>query len=153
MTLRPQSILTLVMLAIFSTMTAIALTYPGEAALMPLLVGIPGTILCCVQLASEVFAQPSAAEAIAAAGPDRRERIRAEMVMFLWIFAFLAGILAFGFVYAAPVLVFGFISLGRKEKLIYGLFGAIGTFAILYGVFDRLLGLPLFPGLLGLRLF
>lgn len=141
------------MLAIFSAMTAIALTYPGEAALMPLLVGIPGVILCCVQLATEALAQPTTTETIADAGPERRARVKAEMAMFGWIVLFLAGILAFGFVYAAPLLVLAFIWLGRGEKLAYGIFGAIGTFAILYGVFDRILGLPLFPGLLGFHFF
>lgn len=153
MTLRPQAVLTLVMLAFFGTLSAIALTFPPSAALMPLIIGIPAVILCLVQLFSDLRAGIIEGDTHSGGYDAGHQRFKAELSMFFWIFAFLVGILAFGFVFAAPVLVLAFIWLGSREKFIYGLFGAIGTEVILYLVFDRLLGLTLFSGFVTPLLF
>jgi hypothetical protein len=57
--------MTLVMLAIFTAMVAIAATYPAEARFMPFVVGIPAIGLCLVQLALDLFWRraPQAVEA------------------------------------------------------------------------------------------
>jgi hypothetical protein len=68
--------------------------------------------------------------------------------MFLWLALFLAGILAFGFLYATPVLVFAFLRFGERESWTVAAIGALGAWLILYGVFVQLLELFLFEGLL-----
>lgn len=47
--------MTLVMLAIFTTMVGIASTYPPGAAFMPLTIGIPAIGLCLLQLALDLY--------------------------------------------------------------------------------------------------
>lgn len=142
------------MLVFFGTLSGIALTLPPTAALMPLIVGIPAVILCIVQLVNDLRRGEAEEGGEEGATSDAgRERLRAEISMFFWIFLFLGGILAFGFQYAAPVLVLAFIWLGKGEKFVYGLAGAILTGVVLYLVFNRMLGLEVFPGLVTPMLF
>ena len=67
--------------------------------------------------------------------------------MFLWFGLFVAGILAFGFVYAAPVLVFAFLKFREKERWRTAIIGGVAAWVVLYGVFVQLLELFLFDGL------
>lgn len=139
----------LVMLAIFVTMSLIALGFPEKARLMPLMVGVPGSLLGLVQLLLEIRTalaeQPQPSEKATA---ERREEGR----MFLWMFLFFLGILCFGFVYAAPLLVFGFLFLGKDESLLTAAAGAVGTWVVLYGVFEQWFEIQLFAGLVIERL-
>lgn len=134
----------LVMLLIFATMSLIALGFPEKARLMPLMVGVPGSILGLVQLIDEV--RSSAQHTVDDA--DVAERNKAERGMFIWIFLYFFGILGFGFVYAAPLLVFAFLSIGRKESLPISLISAAATWAVLFGFFEKAFEIPLFTGLI-----
>jgi hypothetical protein len=137
------------MLAIFAAMTALALGYPDKAALMPLIVGVPATVLAFVQLVIEIrkAAAESGRQSGAADDQKTREEHKRELDLFLWLFLFFAGILGFGFVYAAPVLVFAFLYFGRKESLTVGLVSGVATWAVLYGFFELWFELFLFEGL------
>lgn len=133
----------LVMLAIFAAMTAIGLGYPEKARMMPLLVGIPGTILALAQLIRDI--RFPTVEALTEETIAERRR---EIAMFAWLALFLAGVMGFGFLYAAPILVFAFMRFGQKESWTVALAGGIGAWVVLYGIFTRLLELFLFEGLL-----
>jgi hypothetical protein len=135
-----------VMLAIFAGMTGIALGFPPQAQLMPLLVGVPGTAMALLQLIREVRAPTEAPTAEAAF--EQHEEHGRERKMFLWLALFLAGILAFGFLWATPVLVFAFLRFGERESWAVAAIGALGIWVVLYGVFVQLLELFLFEGLL-----
>jgi len=134
----------LAMLLIFMTMSLLALGFPEKARLMPLMVGIPGSLLGLAQLFMEIrrSAQHSTDNA------DDAEEHKAERGMFVWIFLFFLGILGFGFIYAAPILVFGFLFMGRQESLTIALISGVGTWAVLYGFFEKGFEIPLFAGLI-----
>ncbi len=132
------------MLAIFLTMSLMALGFPEKARLMPLMVGIPGAVLAFFQVLTELRT------AIANAAEPDAEEIAArwnERHMFTWLLLFFLGILGFGFIYAAPLLVFGFLYIGKKETVKVGAFGALGTWVVLYGLFEQAFEIPLFDGL------
>lgn len=133
----------LAMLLIFLSMSLLALGFPEKARLMPLLVGVPGTLLGLVQLVSEIrHARQESAD-----DPDIH-LTSAERSMFVWIFLFFVGVLGFGFSYAAPVLVFSFLYVGRKESLKIAVISAAATWAVLFGFFEKGFEIPLFPGLI-----
>ena len=134
----------LVMLIIFVTMSLLALGFPEKARLMPLLVGVPGSVLGLVQLVNEL----RRSEQYVTSDAEAAKMIKAERSMFMWIFLFFFGILGFGFVYAAPLLVLAFLYFGKKESLQISLVSAAGTWAVLYGVFELGFEIPLFPGLI-----
>ncbi len=132
-----------VMLLIFLSMSLMALGFTDKARLMPLLVGVPGSLLGIVQLMAEIrhSVRRSADEA------DNDALSKAERNMFLWIFIFFFGLLGFGFTYAAPIVVFAFMFVGKKESLLVAMISAAGTWAVLFGFFEQLMELPLFQGL------
>jgi hypothetical protein len=129
------------MFLIFLTMSLIAMGFPEKARLMPLMVGVPGSILGLIQLILEIRASRDAE-------PPDPEKSRTERSMFIWIFLYFFGILGFGFIYAAPLLVFAFLFIGRKESLPISLISAAGTWAVLFGFFERGFEIPLFTGLI-----
>ena len=136
----------LIMLAIFATMSVLALDFPQKGRLMPLMIGIPATLLALAQLIIET-------RAVLRASVDAGEREEAkvekkdEIHMFIWTFLFFIGILFFGFVYASPVLVFGFMYYGSKESLIIACTGALGTWLVIYVTFEKWFQISLFSGL------
>jgi len=133
----------LVIFAVFASMVVIGLGYPDKARMMPLLVGVPGTILALAQLIHDMRVP-----AIPSPDIDTAGQLRREAKMFLWLALFFLGVMGFGFIYAAPVLVFAFMFFGQKERWTVALAGGIGAWAILYGVFTWGLGLFLFEGFL-----
>ena len=130
------------MTLIFATMVGVAFTFPGEARFLPLVIGIPGLVLCIAQLLIELRGKPDPDEKV----HTSEDRI-AELKMFGWFFAFIAGIILFGFPYAGPVLVLLYLHFSWGEKWYVSLGAAAFAFAVLHGLFDYVLGLPLFEGL------
>lgn len=147
---------TLVMLAIFAGMSLIALGFPEKAAFTPLLVGIPGVVLCLAQLAIDLTGRAKAA------GPGNDEGLddRAgdaisgrEWFMFVWLAVFTVAIVGFGFHVGGPLVVFLYIRFGEREPWLNALIAGAGTFLVVWLVFTKLLELPLFGGLLLPTLF
>jgi hypothetical protein len=128
-----------IMLAIFILMVGLALTYPAESRILPLVIGIPGVILSGIQFVTELRTKD---------GPQTTtaER-RAEVRMVGWFVFFVVGIILFGFPYAGPLMVAIYLRLSWREKWYVTLAAAVFAWAILYGVFEEVLGLPLFEGL------
>lgn len=132
------------MLAIFLTMTLMAMGFPEKARLMPLLVGIPGTVLAFFQVIKEIRAP------LDDTGESEAQRAAArwnQAHMFIWLLLYFFGILGFGFLYAAPCLVFGFLYFAKKEGMKTAMISTVATWAILYGLFEQAFEIPLFDGL------
>lgn len=134
----------LIMLAIFLAMTLIALSFPAKARLMPLIVGVAGSVLALVQVVFEIRTAAKAEPPAEGPGDDTQT---AELAMLGWTLAFFFGILAFGFLYAAPILVFVFLYFGKDESVKVAIASAISTWVVLFGFFETWLGIPLFEGL------
>jgi hypothetical protein len=135
------------MLAVFAAMSAIAFTYPAESRLLPLVVGIPGIVLCTGQLLVDLqryarHRRQSGGELEAGLPPRRQEALLG------WFVAFVVGILLLGFPLGGPALVFAFMYWDQGERPIIAGAAALGLMLFLYGVFRRVLGLTLFEGLL-----
>ena len=137
-----------VMLLIFATMVAMALTYPGEARLLPLVIGIPGLVLCILQFVVELRTKPEEAGKVF----TRADRM-AELKMFGWFSVFVFGIILFGFPYAAPIIVALYLHFSWGERWYVSLGAAAFAWAVLHGIFDYVLGLPLFEGLVYQRIY
>lgn len=128
-----------IMVAIFATAVGLAFTYDPDARLLPLVIGIPGLVLSLIQFVKELREQ---GEPVVTSEEHRREGS-----MFLWFIAFVLGLVLFGFLYAGPLLVAAYLYFSGKEKWYAALGAAAFAWVVLYGVFERFLGLPLFEGL------
>ena len=131
-----------IMLVIFAAMVAMATTYGAEARFLPLVIGVPGLVLCVIQFVTELRTTPGPDEKVYTAA-DRM----AELKMFGWFAVFVFGIILFGFPYAAPLIVAAYLHFSWGEKWYVSLGAAAFSWVILHGVFDYVLGLPLFEGL------
>jgi len=148
MTLNGRLLTTLVMLAIFAGMSVMAIGYPAKARFLPLLVGIPGTVMCLAQLLMDLrqtLQERTGRAEVETGGPADLAR---EARMFLWLGIFFVGIMAFGFLYAAPVVVAAYLRIAERESWMTSILGGVGAWAILYVVFMQVLELFLFEGLI-----
>lgn len=145
MTFDGRTATTLVMLLLFVAACLLALDLPTKAAFMPLLVGIPGALLCAAQLVVDLRRPPDPKPEPSA---DPAAPSRSELEVFLWLGAFLVVLLTCGFVVGGPVLVTAFIRISSRESWTTALFAGAGTLIVLWGVFIWLLQLSLFEGLL-----
>lgn len=143
MTFDGRKATTLFMLALFVGSSLVALGLPAKAAFMPLLVGIPGALLCAAQLVLDFRSGESEGRSKA---DDAESAGKTETEMFVWLLLFAASILCFGFVVGGPLIVTLFVRAGSQESWPRAVFAGAGTFAVLYGVFIWLLELSLFNG-------
>jgi Tripartite tricarboxylate transporter TctB family len=150
MTLNGRIATTLVMLTIFAGMSVMALGYPAKARFLPLLVSIPSTVMCLAQLVLDVR---TARQQRAGDGPVDRTELGREVKMFVWLAIFFGGILAFGFFYAGPIIVAAYLRFAERESWRTTVIAGVAAWLILYVVFDKLLSLYLFEGLLTPLLF
>jgi hypothetical protein len=157
--------LTVFMLALFTVMVGIAFGFPEGARFMPLIVGIPAIALCLLQLAIDAAHAPGWRFATyrfrpapkagtppeeAAAGGDEfgPETVPAELAMFGYFLAFIAGVLLFGFYVSVPVMLVTFLRrrAGASARLALTL-GAAMT-VVMYVMFGLVLRITLHPGFL-----
>lgn len=138
----------LTMLALFSGACLLALELPSKAAFMPLLIGIPGVILCLAQLVLDIVRQGKAAPPVEAAEATEQtgDPAKSELEMFLWLIEFTIALLMFGFVVGGPLSVLLFVRFSSKDSWLNAFFAGAGTLVVLHGVFIWLLELTLFRG-------
>ncbi len=142
MTFDGRTATTLVMFLLFAGVCLLSLDLPQKAAFMPLLIGVPGALLCFWQLILDLRRAPETAPAT-----DEAEEGRSEVEIFLWLAGFAIALIGFGFVVGGPIIVFLFVRLSSGETTRNALVAAAGTFLVIWGVFIWLLELPLFQGL------
>jgi hypothetical protein len=134
--------LCLTFLVVFTSAVVVAkLNYPAEAASMPLLIGGCGAALSLLQLILELRASRSAAY-------EEQINLRKDIPIYLWVWSFVIAIVAFGFVLAAPVMLFAYLRLRSREPWWLCITLSASVWALLYGLFETVLGVPLFEGLL-----
>jgi hypothetical protein len=137
--------LSLTFLVIFSSAALVAwVNYPPEAASMPLIIGGVGTGLSLLQLIVELRASRGAHE--------EQIDLRKDIPIYLWVWAFVIAVVAFGFALAAPVMLFAYLRLRSRESWWLSLLLPLLVLALLYGLFQLALGVPLFEGLVTPRI-
>lgn len=145
MTFDGRTATTLAMLTLFAGACFLALGLPQKAAFMPLLIGVPGVILCLWQLVLDLRRAPG--ERVPGKDDEPREEGRSETEIFLWLAGFAVALIGFGFVVGGPLIVFAFVRFSSGESTLNAFFAGAGTFAVIWGVFIWMLELPLFQGL------
>jgi hypothetical protein len=127
-------------LVIFASAALVAeVNYPAEAASMPLIIGGVGAALSLLQLILELRASRGAYE--------EQIDLRKDLPIYLWVWAFVLAVVAFGFVIAAPIMLFAYLRWRSAESWWLCLLLPVVVLAILYGLFEKVLGVPLFEGL------
>jgi len=139
--LTSTAVLSATFVVIFASAAVVAkLNYPAEAASMPLFIGGIGAALSLLQLVVELRAGREASH-------EEQIDLRKDLPIYLWVWAFVGVIVAFGFVIAAPIMLFAYLRWRSRESWWLSLILAAAVFGILYGLFETALGVPLFEGL------
>jgi hypothetical protein len=134
-------VLCAVFLVIFASAAVVAkLNYPAEAASMPLIIGGIGAALSLLQLIVSLRESRGAVY-------EEQIDLRKDLPIYLWVWAFVLAVVAFGFVIAAPLMLFGYLRWRSGESWWLCLLLSAAVLAILYGLFETVLGVPLFEGL------
>jgi Tripartite tricarboxylate transporter TctB family len=132
--------LSLTFLMIFASAALVAwLNYPPEAASMPLIIGGVGAALSLLQLIVELRASRGAYE--------EQIDLRKDVPVYLWVWAFVIAVVAFGFALATPAMLFAYLRFRSRESWWLSLLLPLLVLALLYGLFQLALGVPLFEGL------
>lgn len=150
MTFDGRTATSLVMLGLFVGACVMALDLPAKAAFMPLLIGVPGALLCAAQLGFDLLRprEEAAPGPAPEPGADDEETGRSELHVFAWFGGFCFALIGFGFVLGGPLIVTAYVRFSSRESWTNALVAGGGTLFVLYGVFNWLLELSLFDGLI-----
>jgi hypothetical protein len=140
--MRPDGrlMVSVMMLVIFVFFVGQALTFRADARAMPLLIGIPAIVLCLLQIALDLRRGRGAIVQTALLIAEERPIV-------LWILAFFFAIIAFGFAYGAPPLVAVYLYFAARERPVVAIAGGLFCVVVLSFLFERLLQIQLFEGL------
>ncbi|MDB5641871.1 MAG: Tripartite tricarboxylate transporter TctB family protein [Hyphomicrobiales bacterium] len=173
MSMISRQAMTVFMLAVFAIMVGTAITYPEGARFMPLTIGIPGILLCLLQIGID-FRRPLVVKAekdemqeaqekaaklvghsvefghaeVIDAPHDEKEMVRREVLTWVYFLGFIGGVLLFGFYAAIPVFLVAFLrerahATWKRTLTLSG----IASVAF-YLIFAKGLGVVLYPGAL-----
>ena len=143
------------MTVIFAVMVLVATQYPPDARMLPLVIGIPGTILCFIQLGFELRASNRTQHLPGETGNLKEEstNVMKELTFFLWFPAFILSVLLIGFIATTLFMVFIFLRMSQRESMKLSVGLSLGGAIVLYLVFEILLALPLFNGVVNQWIF
>jgi len=147
----------LVLIAVFAYATVTALALPEGAKLFPAAIAIPSLVLAVLlavisprsRAAAGVPATPDGA-AEETLAPDERTRRTAEIGA--WFLGIFAAVYLLGFLVAIPISAMAYLRFAAREGWVPSVAVAALCWALVFGVFDRLLHVPLPAGEL-LRVF
>ncbi|MBI2324420.1 MAG: tripartite tricarboxylate transporter TctB family protein [Chloroflexi bacterium] len=109
----------------------------------PLAVAIPGLALALVQVVSSARGRAPEAPVDETLAPDERLRRSAQIAG--WIGGMFVAVLLLGFLVAVPLGAFAYLRAAR-ERWLSSVAIAVLCWAFVYGIFDRVLHVPLPPG-------
>lgn len=136
----------LVLVAVFAYAAVTALGYPEEARLLPLAVAVPGLVLALVQVALSLRHEGGPIEALDADALDPRERARRTAQIAAWIVGFFLAVYLIGFLIAVPLAALAYLRFAARESWTMSAVVAGLCWALVFGVFDRTLHVPLPTG-------
>lgn len=141
----------LVLTAVFAYATVTALALPEGAKLFPLAIALPSLVLAVLLAFISLW---SRGKTIAARAPDPgedptlvpEERMRRTGVTAAWFLGIFAAVYLLGFLVAIPVSAFTYLRFAAREGWAPSIGVAALCWSVVFGVFDRLLHVPLPAG-------
>ncbi len=147
----------LFLIAVFAYATVAALSLPEGAKLFPAAIAIPSLVLAVLLAVISLrsrgttgLPQPPDAGDEAPLAPEERTRRTGEIAA--WFLGIFAAVYLLGFLIAIPVSAFAYLRLAAREGWVPSVGVAALCWSLVFGVFDRLLHVPLPAGEL-LRMF
>ena len=138
----------LVLVAIFAYAAVTALSYPEDARLLPLAVALPGVALAVLHVALSLRPQSAApAEPRDENEPlTTAERTRRTAQIAAWIAGIFLAIYLVGFQIAVPIAAVAYLRVMAREGWATSAIVAALCWGLVFGIFDRVLHIPLPTG-------
>jgi hypothetical protein len=136
-----RSITSGIMLLVFLFFLVQAMFFGPLARGMPLLISVPGVVLCFAQFVIDWRSKPAETDHQPAfSGNEARTAA--------WIVGFIIGISLLGFNWGSPLMAASYLYFHAGQRLRVALIAAVACVAFTYGFMDRLMGIQLYEGLL-----
>lgn len=150
MKLNGKAWMTLAIMILAAGIIFSALSWPFDAALFPMLIGIPLFILSTLQfIIIMVKKEPEPDESddsrLARLEHQALEK-RRTLTIFLWIIGFFLMVLLLGFPIAVPLFVFCYMKFQGKEKWTSSIIFTLIAWGAFYGLFTKLCSIPFMDG-------
>lgn len=149
--MKASTVLALIFTVVILTMVFLSLSYPNIARFGPLLAGIPATALLLFQILYENFSGKGKSQKNQNTDQEKvtinHKTVHCYVELGLWIMGLLTMTYLFGIVLTFPVFTFAYLRRYRHRWL-QSILIPIVVFAVIYGLFDRLLGMYLYQGIL-----
>ncbi|HUF43483.1 MAG TPA: tripartite tricarboxylate transporter permease [Verrucomicrobiae bacterium] len=151
----PGAIFTLFILSLFVIGIYTSAEWQIQARLFPWVVGIPGLVMCVMQILGDLFKRGDASDQDTHGAMDLPvDRsvpvaivVKRAVNAFGWVLGVFAAIWIVGFVVAVPLFVFVYLSLQAREKIWISTAYAVGILTLIIGVFHLILSVPWPEGL------
>ena len=153
----PDLAFALVLVAVFAYATVTAVSYPEGAKLFPLAIAVPSLVLAVLLVVMSVRSRgttvppkPPDPDDDPTLTPNEQARRTAEIAA--WFLGIFAAVYLLGFLVAIPVSAIAYMRFAAREGWVSSIAVAALCWSVVFGVFDRLLHVPLPAGEL-LRIF
>ncbi len=141
MTRRWDRAFALALAIVFAAAGYMALAWSEIARLFPLAVALPGLILALLAIVLPPRTEPvERADEDELPGPERARRTA---ITIAWILGLFAAVYLLGFLISIPLGAVAYMRIVGGERWATTVAVAAGCWALIYGLFDRLLHVPL----------
>jgi hypothetical protein len=132
-----------ILVLFFLVLVLVGLTYPWGTSLAPLLVGLLGLTLSISQFFSDLRATSADLQDDSVNQPDRMVASH-----ILWLVGLVALVLAAGQIVGSLVFLVAYVRFALGHRWLYSITFAVGVVSVLYVLFELVVGVVLFDGLL-----
>lgn len=164
-TKKAEIIFSLFLLLMFLTSVIIAISYDRQTRMFPLIIGVPGLILCVILFSSYYI--PAVSKRLTTIkqkeffkANDKEEQeddekkkkefkkvSLKELNITIWIIGLLIIIYILGFMITIPLFIFLFLKFREKENLIISILFSVSSWVVIYIMFILILKAQLYGGI------
>jgi putative tricarboxylic transport membrane protein len=144
LTLSQDALFDLGIVLVFAGALWVSRGFNAKAGLFPWAIGLPVLVLSIVQLTMDLIGRGRKSAPSDPSAPDASGRGTAGIMG--WILGYFAAIWLLGFPIGGPLCAFLHLRFGSRERWLLSIVLAVSVWLFIYGLFERALHVPFFPG-------
>ena len=129
----------------YSMVIVMAFTNSADARIVPLLTGVPGLVLSGLQFKDDIYSASTVPHQTEVIWPDKRA-----ISLIGWFFILVFTTVILGCIIASACFTAAFLRLNENIRLVKAVSVAVLFNTLIYLIFELILKIPLYPGLMNL---